>query len=75
MARGRSADEGWKIAEYFPFGQPSMAKRKAARPRMDWEDVIKKNLKEKGTSLESLRREALNMLGWRGSIRSCVGLR
>ena len=27
------------------FGQPSRAKRKAARPRLGWEDVIKKDLK------------------------------
>jgi hypothetical protein len=32
------------------FGQPSRAKRKAGRPRLGWEDVIKKDLKEMGTS-------------------------
>jgi hypothetical protein len=32
------------------FGQPSRAKRKAGRPRLGWGDVIKKDLKEMGTS-------------------------
>ena len=30
---------------------------------------------ETGTSLEDVRREALNILGWRRSIRSCTGIR
>ena len=58
----------------LPFGQPSRAKRKAGRPRMGWEDVIKKTLKEMGTSWEGVKREALNRLGWR-SVRSFVGPR
>jgi hypothetical protein len=32
------------------FGQPSRSKRKAGRLRLGWEDVIKKDLKEMGTS-------------------------
>jgi hypothetical protein len=57
------------------FDQPSRAKRKAGRPRLGWEDVIKEDLKEIGTSWESVKREALNRLGWRRSVRICVGLR
>ena len=41
---------------------------------MGWEDVIKKDLRETGNSLE-VKRKALNRLGWRRSMRSCVGLR
>ena len=57
------------------FGQPSGATRKAGRPCLGWEDVINKDLKEMGTSWEGVKREALNRLGWRRSVRSCVGLR
>ena len=57
------------------FGQPSGATRKAGRPCLGWEDVINKDLKEMGTSWEGVRRETLNRLGWRRSVRSCVGLR
>jgi len=38
-------------------------------------DVINKDLKEMGTSWEGVKREVLNRLGWRRSVRSCVGLR
>ena len=51
------------------------AKWKAGRPCLGWEDVINKYLKEMGTSWEGVKREALNRLGWRRSVRSCVGLR
>ena len=57
------------------FGQPSGATQKAGRPCLGWEDVINKDLKEMGTSWEGVKREALNRLGWRRSVRSCVGLR
>ena len=40
-----------------------------------WEDVINKDLREMGTSWEGVKRETLNRLGWRRSVRSCVGLR
>jgi len=40
-----------------------------------WEDIIKKVSREMGTPLEGVKREALNRLGWRKSMRSCVGLR
>ena len=42
---------------------------------MGWENVINKDLKEMGTSWDGVKREALNRLGWRGSVCSCVGLR
>jgi len=57
------------------FGQPSGATRKAGPPRLGWEDVINKDLKEMGTSWEGIKREALNRLGWRTRMRSCVDLR
>ena len=36
---------------------------------------VNKDLKEMGTSWEGVKRETLNRLGWRRSVRSCVGLR
>ena len=56
------------------FAQTSRAKRKAGRPRLGWEDVIKKYLNEMGTFWEDMKRETLNRLGWRRSLRSCVCL-
>ena len=37
-----------RLPKIVLFGQPSRAKRKAGRPRLGWEDVIKKDLKEMG---------------------------
>ena len=36
---------------------------------------INKDLKEMGTSCEDVKREALNRLSWRRSVRSCFGVR
>ena len=63
-----------RLLKIVLFGQPSRAKRKAGHPRLGWEDVIKKDLKEMGTSLEGLKREALNTLEWKRSVSSCVCL-
>ena len=57
------------------FGQSFRTKRKAGRPLLGWEDVIKKGFKEMRTSSEGVKWEVLNRLGWRRSMRSCVGLR
>jgi hypothetical protein len=38
-------------------GQPSRAKRKAGCPLSVWEDVIKKDLREMGTSWEGVKRK------------------
>ena len=57
------------------FGQPSGATRKAGRPCLGWEDVINKYVKEMGASWEGVKREDLNRLCWRRSVRSCVGPR
>jgi len=38
-------------------------------------DITKKDLQEMGTSWEGVKREALNGLGCRRSLHSCVGLR
>ena len=64
-----------RLPKIFLLGHPSRAKRKAGRPRLVWEDVIKKDLKEMGTSWEGVKREALNRLRWKRSVRSCVSLR
>ena len=64
-----------RLSKIVLFGQPSGATRKAGGPCLGWEDVINEDLKEMGTSWEALKREALNRLGWRRSVRSCVGLR
>jgi len=47
------------------FGKQSRAKRKTGCPRLGWENVIKKDLKEMGTSWEGVKREVINRLGWR----------
>ena len=57
------------------FGQPSRAKQKVGRPRLDWEDVIKKDLKELRAFWEIVKMEVLNRLGWRKSGHSYGGLR
>ena len=64
-----------RLPKIVLFGQPSGATRKAGRSRLGWEDVINKDLKEMGTSWEGVKREALNILGWKRSVRSCVGFR
>ena len=64
-----------RLPKIVLFGQPSGATRKAGRPCLGWEDGINKNLKEMGTFWEGVKMEALNRLGWRRSVRSCVGLR
>jgi hypothetical protein len=40
-----------RLPKIVLFGQPSWAKRKAGRPRLGWEDVIKKYLKKMGKFL------------------------
>ena len=64
-----------RLPEIVLLSQPSRAKQKTGRPRFGWEDVIKKDLKEMRTCWEGTKREALNRLGWKRSVRSCVGLR
>ena len=64
-----------RLTKIILFTQSSRAKQKADRPQLWWEDLIKKDLRELGTSREHVKREALNILGWRRSVRSCVGLR
>ena len=61
----------------FIYGpnQTLYAFSKGNSSRMGWEDVARKDLKEMGTSLEGVKREALNRLGWKKSVRSCVGHR
>ena len=42
---------------------------------MGWEEVVRKDLKEMGTSSYGIKREDVNRLGWRMRTRRCVGLR
>ena len=42
------------------FGQPSKAKQKTGRLKLGWEDVVKKDIMEMGTSWEGVKREALD---------------
>jgi hypothetical protein len=72
MARSRSANE--RLSKIVLFGQPSRAKRKAGRLRLGWEDVIKTDLREMVTSWEGVKKEALNRLGRRRNLHSCVGI-
>ena len=69
----RMKDE--KLPKIVLFGQLSKTRGKAGRPRLGWKDVTKKDLKEMGTSWEGIKRDALNRLGWRRSVRSCIGIR
>ena len=55
------------------FGEPSKVKRKAGCPRLGWEKVIKKDLKEMVAPWEGVNTVALNR--WRRSLRSFVSLR
>ena len=54
------------------FGQLSGAKWKAGRRRLEWEEI---KIERKRELPGSIKREALNRLGWRRSVHSCVGLR
>ena len=64
-----------RLPKIVLFGQPPWAKRKAGRPLLGWEDVIKGDFKGMRTSWEGVKREALNTLGWRRSVRSYVSFR
>ena len=63
-----------RLLKIVLFGQPSRSDPTTGRTCLRWEDVIRKDLKEMGTSREGVKRVALNILGWRRSVRSCVGL-
>ena len=39
------------------------------------ENIVRKDLREMGTSLENVKREALNRSGWERSVRGYLGLR
>ena len=64
-----------RLPKIVLFGQPSGTTRRAGLPCLGWEDVINKDLNEMGTSWEDLKMKVLNRLGWRRSVRICVGLR
>ena len=62
-----------RLPKIVLFVQPFRAKWKPGRSHLGWKDVIKKDLKKMGT-WEGVKREALNRLGWRRSVRSYVGI-
>ena len=64
-----------RLLKIVLFCQPSRAKQKTFPSWFGWEDVAKKYLRETGTSWEDVKKEALNRLGWRRSMRNCVGLK
>ena len=64
-----------RLQKIVLFGQLSRIKRKAGRPRVGWDNIVRKDLREIGTSMEGVRREALNRLGWKESVCSFDGLR
>jgi len=49
--------------------------KKADDPHMGWEDIIRRDPREKEASLGAAKRETLNRLGWRMSVQSCGGFR
>jgi hypothetical protein len=42
---------------------------------MGWEDVVRNDLREIGTSWEGERREVMNKLEWRSSVCRSLGFR
>ena len=48
-----------KLQTTILFGRPSWAKRSAGRLRMEWEEVARKDLMDNETSLDSVKREAM----------------
>ena len=63
-----------RFSKVVLFDQMSSVKQKARRLHLMWEDAIKKDLKGVGIYWKGVKREALNTLGWKESVRSCVGL-
>ena len=49
--------------------------KKADDPHMGWEDIIRKDPREKEASLGGVKRETFNRVGWRMSVQSCGGSR
>jgi hypothetical protein len=45
-----------RLSKVVLVGQSSRANRKAGRPRMSLEDVVRKDLREMGTSWEGVKR-------------------
>ena len=64
-----------RLSEIVLVDQSSRTKRKVGHPQIGLGDVIRKDLKEMGTFWVGVKREALNRLRWRRSVRSCVGPR
>ena len=58
-----------RLPKIVLFDEPSRTKQKAGRPQLGWENVIKKDLREMGTSREGVKKEDMNRLVWRKSVR------
>ena len=64
-----------RLLKSFLFDQPFRIKWKAGRLPSCWEDIIKKYLKEMRAYWDGVKKEALNRLGRRRNVRSCVDFR
>ena len=64
-----------RLPKIFLFGQSSRAKQKLCRLRLIWDDALTKDQREIGSLLDGAKREALNGLVWKRSIRCCVCLK
>lgn len=69
----RMTDE--RLPRLLLFGKPQEGRKKAGRPVMGWEEVIRKDLKNIGLSWEVAKVEAQNRGGWRRSVRQSTVLR
>ena len=58
-----------RLPKIILFGQPSTAKRNAARSPLGWKDSLKRDLRKMGASWESVKREALNRFTGTRSVR------
>ena len=62
------------LSKIVVVGQPSRVKRKAGRPLIGWDEIVRKDLREMGTFWEGVKSEALNRLGLKmrlGATVSC----
>ena len=62
-----------RLPKIVLFCQVSRARRTEGCPRFGWEDKVK--FKINGVSWDGAKREVLDRLEWRRSVRSFVGLR
>jgi hypothetical protein len=71
MTRVRSADD--RLPKIVLFSK--QPRETFGRQRLGWEYVVKRHLSKIGNSWEGVKREALDRLGWRKGMYSCVSVR